>query len=398
VNTGSSNSIMNSFVPGEVIIFPVDAERWVAANLRAKTFLGLDIFGLGVISELRAGNNKGNSNDSHSFSVWDIFWFSNRDGLLADPTRMRRDVADWPAPKQLNRTELIETFRGNFLYIENGDEYESLFTEKKSLLDQKRFGNFHQQLGQELMLNQRVSPSDWWLGQKFHSDFQSLRNNLYGAVEGPYLKKYFEKRFSAGINVVDIGCGPGYFSNLIAKTGATVLGVDPSEPYIDIAQNNRVENATFVVASVGEEGGLNVVPDNSADAVFISDALLFYFVPPDPTIKADINILFNDIRRILKPGGTLISVEPHYLFWLMPWLGDEEHPFTALTEYRNRTFHVTPPFSELIQAYANGGFAVTWMEEMYPSEDFKASNSRAFHFANEFPIGQLFELKQLAAY
>ena len=30
--------------------------------------------------------------------------------------------------------------------------------------------------------------------------------------------------------------------------------------------------------------------------------------------------------------GVLISLEPHYIFWLAPWLGEEQWPFTVLTE------------------------------------------------------------------
>lgn len=382
-------------VPGEVIAFPVDGERWVVTNLRARTFIGLDASGLAVLGGLRDDKSGNEEPETNVFPLWEIQWFSNREGLLADPTRMRRDIKDWPEPQLLDRAALIDRFSEACLVIKDRNAYEERFTGKKSLLDQEHFGNFHQQLGQELMLSVRTSPADWWLSQKFTDDLQGLRDNLYGAVEGPFLREYFQKRFSTDMHVVDIGCGPGYFSNLIANSGATVLGVDPSEQYIRVAQENAVDGAHFIAAPVGEQGGLSAVPDDSADAVFISDALLFYFVPPDPAITADIDILFADIRRILKPGGILISVEPHYLFWLLPWLGSEEVPYTVLTEYRNRKFHVTPSFSELIQAYAKGGFAVTWMEEMYPSPSFESSNPRAYHFANEFPMGQLFELIQL---
>ena len=119
-----------------------------------------------------------------------------------------------------------------------------------------------------------------------------------------------------------------------------------------------------------------------------------YFVAPDPNQVADINTLFADIRRILKPDGLLLSVEPHYIFWLLPWLGEGDRPFTVLTEYREKFFGVTPTISTLIQAFAKGGFAVTWMEEMYPDSAFEAVDPRAYHFACQFPLWQMFELKQ----
>ncbi len=96
---------------------------------------------------------------------------------------------------------------------------------------------------------------------------------------------------------------------------------------------------------------------------------------------------------MLKSGGTFISVEPHYLFWLAPWLGDIDRPYTVLTEYTNKNFYVTATFSRLIQAFVEGGFSVTWMEEMRPDESFKAKDPRAYHFGCQFPLWQLFELK-----
>ena len=366
-------------------------------NIRSQTCIGLDGRGLAILSALCIGDVQGNTAEDNPYLVWDVNWFSNQEGLLADPTRLRRDTAAWPDPESLIQDALFERFKQAFIIVPNMDSYESRFNEKTSLLDQDRFGNFHQQLGRHLLLNLHTSPSDWWLRQKFNDDMLSLRDNLYGSVEGPFLENYFKKRFSSGMHIVDIGCGPGYYSNLIAQTGATVLGVDPNKDYIKIAQIKAAKGASFQSLPIGEQGGLDEVPTASADTVFISDALLFYFVSPDPKIKADIEVLFSDIHRILKPGGMFISVEPHYFFWLTPWLGDEKHPFTVLTEYRNRSFRVTPTFSEFINTFALGGFAVTRMEEMYPVQKFESTDPRAYHFANEFPLGQLFELKSMGS-
>ena len=81
--------------------------------------------------------------------------------------------------------------------------------------------------------------------------------------------------------------------------------------------------------------------------MFRSDALLFYFVPVDTEQVISINFLLADVRRILKPKGRFISVEPHYIFWLLPWLGEVDRPFTILTEYLNKTFGVTATLSQL---------------------------------------------------
>ena len=115
---------------------------------------------------------------------------------------------------------------------------------------------------------------------------------------------------------------------MIAQTGAEVLGLDPNPTYIEYANRIARENTEFATADVGHPGGLARVPDLSMDTVFISDALLFYFFPPEPDTEHSLDALFSDIRRVLKPDGRLISVEPHHVFWLQPWLGDVDRPYT----------------------------------------------------------------------
>jgi SAM-dependent methyltransferase len=330
-----------------------------------------------------------------TFQVWEINQFTNYDGLLADPTRLLRNVVDWPPAEKLNVDGIIRRLQDKFLVIEDEAAYRARFAPKTSLLDRDHFGNFHQQLGCELMVMHREFAENWWLKQKYSEDYSRVLNNLYGAVQANYLEGYFRRQFTKGASVIDLGCGIGFYSNMIAQAGAKVLGVDPNPKYIDIARSKSAPGVRFEVLNVGVKGALDAIPSASADFVFMSDALLFYFVPDRPTQVADVQILLADIRRILKAGGTFISMEPHYIFWLLPWWGEIEHPFTILTEYRNKNFGVTATISKLIQTFAKGGFVVTWMDEIPPRDDFKDIDARAYYFAREFPMWQIFELKSV---
>src|SRR5205085_2448288 len=149
--------------------------------------------------------------------------------------------------------------------------------------------------------------------------------------------------------------------------GATVLGIDPSEEYLSVARANAVRGAHFENMKIGEAGALDQIPTASADIIFMSDALLFYFVPFYPGQNADLRVLLKDIRRILKPGGSFVSLEPHGVFYLMPWLGAIDRPFVVVTEYLKKSFGIVPPLSWLIQQVAQAGFAVTDMREIVPA-------------------------------
>mgnify|MGYP001391157076 CR=1 FL=1 len=384
-------------LPGDIIVLPEGEGRWVVMNIFAHTCIGVESSALCVLRDSECLNMQKlqAKYSKQKFKVWEINWFSNYEGLLADPTRYIRNVADWPEAENLEVVALVNRFKQHYLLIEDVVAYRSRFAPKCSLVDGEHFGNFHQQLGQKLFYRDREMPNKWWMQQKFTGDMLNIRENLYKAVQEYFLGHYFQRKFSKADVIVDIGCGPGFFTNLIAKTGASVLGVDPSEESIRMAKKYAVDGARFEVVQVSKAGAMDHIPSDSADFVFMGDALLFYFVPMMPDQVANIQALFGDIRRILKPDGCFISAEPHYIFWLLPWFGDVDRPFTVITEYLHKVFGITPNTSQLIQAYINGGFAVTWMDEFTPDPAFESVDPRAYYFARQFPLWHIFELKPL---
>jgi SAM-dependent methyltransferase len=49
----------------------------------------------------------------------------------------------------------------------------------------------------------------------------------------------------AGERVLDVGCGPGRHAHALARRGIEVVGVDISQRFVDIANENAPEGATF---------------------------------------------------------------------------------------------------------------------------------------------------------
>lgn len=381
----------------DIIALPENDGKWIIMNVFTKTCLAVDSSCFELLKDVEHLTDSvlNKKYRKKKWRVWRIEKFSNKDGLLVDPTRYVRDVTNWPAKKLLNTNEMLQELRDHFLIIDNAKKYLEKFQKKETVLDFEHFGNFHEQLGQNIILEQHDLPEIWWIKQKFTNDLKSIRNNLYKAIQAECLEKYFHKKIHAGDKIIDIGCGIGYYTNMMAKNNASVLGIDPNQEYINIAKKHAVKNATFERMNVGIPGSLDKIPSNSADFIFISDALLFYFVSPKPDKDFEISTLLKDIHRILKSTGSFINVEPHYIFWLLPWLGEEKRPFTVITEYQKKLFGVTPTMSELIQAYTKGGFSIHNMEELKPHSSYKSIDPRGYHFAKEFPLWQLFELKPI---
>lgn len=381
----------------DVIAFAESPEvcpgRWVLMNVHARTCLGVGPEVFAVLESL--GSDAAPAAGDGRFRIWRIGRFSNEDGLLADPSRFRRDAKAWGEPVLVTRRELLAELARACIVVADLDAYAERFGPKRSLVDGHHFGNYHQELGQHLLTVLRRDPHDWWLEQKLLPDLSGIRpDTLYGAVQDRFLDGYLPRRFHAGMQVLDLGCGPGVITRKIAATGALVTGVDPSERSITLARRSEAPGLRFVHAPVGRPGALEAFADGSFDAVFVSDALLFYFVAADPRAPADLPALIADVRRLLRPAGAFICLEPHPVFYQAPWLGAADRPFTVLTEYQTIRRRITPSLGGLVAPFLAAGFALVQLEEVAAPADADAPvEPRAARFAREFPLWLLAEFR-----
>lgn len=94
-----------------------------------------------------------------------------------------------------------------------------------------------------------------------------------------------------GERILDVGCGTGYLTNLIANSGAMVTGMDNSIDMIARARN-EYPHLPFRLASVTD---FNF--NESYDALF-SNAVLHWVTEKEQAVKS----MYNN----LKPGGRLV--------------------------------------------------------------------------------------------
>ncbi|MBW3086197.1 Trans-aconitate 2-methyltransferase [Austwickia sp. TVS 96-490-7B] len=117
------------------------------------------------------------------------------------------------------------------------------------------------------------------------------------AMAGDYamLTELAARTISDGVaTIVDIGCGPGWWTQFLAARGVQVMGVDLSPVMIDIAREN-VPQARFEMGSV-----LDIpVPSESADGVCCMYVL--HHLP-----DAELGRAVSELARILTPGGVLL--------------------------------------------------------------------------------------------
>jgi SAM-dependent methyltransferase len=99
----------------------------------------------------------------------------------------------------------------------------------------------------------------------------------------------------AGLTLVDLGCGSGYWLPGYAGEAAVVIGVEPDPALLPLAEarDRRVRV---------RPGSAEHIPLDDA-SVDVVHARFAYFWPPDcaPGLA--------EVRRVLKPGGSLVVVD-----------------------------------------------------------------------------------------
>jgi SAM-dependent methyltransferase len=110
----------------------------------------------------------------------------------------------------------------------------------------------------------------------------------------------------AGRHLLDLGCGKGRFARALCREGATVVGLDLSAAML--AEATGIER---VRASARR---LPFRPA-SFDAV-VAVEVLQHLAP------RSLDLVCDEIRRVLRPGGTLVIVDKNVCSWndRRPWL------------------------------------------------------------------------------
>jgi SAM-dependent methyltransferase len=135
------------------------------------------------------------------------------------------------------------------------------------------------------------------------------------AVLGREVAGELDRRYGplAGQTVLDMGCGPGFYTRALRRTGAEVIPLDNSQEELEL------NGAAPEGAILGDAMDLPL-EDRSLDGVFTSNMLEH---TPRPLA------VFDEIERVLVPGGwAYVS----WTNWYSPWGGHDISPYHFLGE------------------------------------------------------------------
>ena len=173
-----------------------------------------------------------------------------------------------------------------------------------------------------------------------------------------------------GKRALDIGCGEGRFSRLLAGLGAEVTGIDLTEPLIERARSLAVGGERYVV---GDAETLDGIEDESFDLA-VSYIVLVDLLDYRASIEA--------AYRVLRPSGRFVvcnvhpmrSAKPHgwvnlagrKLFYAVDNYWDEgprEFPW-----WGKNFVNMHRTLSSYVSAFLDAGFVLEGLNEPTPSE------------------------------
>jgi ubiquinone/menaquinone biosynthesis C-methylase UbiE len=190
--------------------------------------------------------------------------------------------------------------------------------------------------------------SEFW--SKIAGKYDSVIDSQIGANTRAMVRERLEREKNLGV-VAEFGCGGGFYTEVLAARAERVKATDLAPGMLAVAkQNVRAANVTFQQ----EDCQQTSFADASIDTAFLS--LVLHFTEPSRALA--------EMRRILKPGGTLIisNPDPALLsgFDRFRWLA--RGYFYGITRYRTKPpkglFDNVLTEKQLCELLVKGGFDI----------------------------------------
>ena len=197
-------------------------------------------------------------------------------------------------------------------------------------------------------------------------------------------KAVVQKRFYNLKNkkVLDLGCGYGFYTNYFKSIGANVIGVDASKAMLALA-NQRYPNCDFRMVDMTKTLNFS---DESFDMIFCNQVLMDI---------DDIELVFRECKRLLKPDGIFYYSIVHPAFYDGCWLKNKDgyayakflekyiSVYELTNEFWGKTAHFHRPLSYYLNVASDVGLVLVHVEDRLPmTENLKIKIYHCFSLQN----------------
>jgi ubiquinone/menaquinone biosynthesis C-methylase UbiE len=185
---------------------------------------------------------------------------------------------------------------------------------------------------------------------------------------------------------LDLGCGNGYVSRILARRGAEVTGIDVSFPIVQLAKEREMRMPLGVKYYTVDAANLRMLEDEDFDVVVSNMSLM--------DIQDGVGAI-HEVARVLKGKGRFVFSLSHPCFdtgrssrWILETVGPTKTVWRKISRYReehdsrilwrvgtneiHETIHYHRSLSWYFRTLRSAGFVVTTFEEPEPTEEFMA--------------------------
>lgn len=236
---------------------------------------------------------------------------------------------------------------------------------------------------------------DEGLSEELWAPYDAMGENFARhAEDGPYNAHYDRPAVLAalgdvkGLRLLDAGCGPGLYADLLLAAGAELTGFDASQVMVDLARQRVAGRARI------DRAGLDQTlpyPDAAFDVVVC--ALAIHYV-------RDRRAAFLELYRVLQPGGALVVSTQHPT---TDWRRKGGSYFDRALESDLWNTPGGPqvvrywrePLSDFCAAATGVGFVIELLDEPRPAESMRMKYPRDYAKLNREPGFLVLRLRKL---
>ena len=184
-----------------------------------------------------------------------------------------------------------------------------------------------------------------------------------------------------GKRVLDAGCGPGLYADLLVQRGAEMVAVDASPRMLEHARRRLGDRANVRLHDLRKP--LGFLEDDSVDLVLASLVMDYIedWVP-----------VFKEFRRVLKSDGVFVFSVGHPAINFVLKEGMEDYFSVHRMEMLWTGFGVEVvmpsyhrPIEAIVESLHEAGFLVERLIEAKPTEDYRRVDPEGYEKASKRP-------------
>lgn len=210
-----------------------------------------------------------------------------------------------------------------------------------------------------------------------HVEKPSSWNNVY---ERPNLTALLPKELK-DLDVLDVGCGAGYYTAYALEKGARVTALDQSAAMLEHTRKIcPAKKPVTIQADLSE--GLPMVADASQDLIIAS--LVLHYI-------ADWQTILKEFHRVMRFGAMVVISTHHPLGDYFTLEKEDYFDSKQVTDhwgdkdYEFPVTYFTRTLEELLNPILDSQLSLTSIHEPQPNEDCRLHNPRAYKMLSTRP-------------